>query len=318
VGSRVRDFHTSANGTITYLSLPPHRVRGGHDRSPQSMPGTLFVVSPPIGNLEDITARALRVLQEVAIVAAEDTRRTAGLFARHAISTPTTSLHEHNERGKADALVARLQGGEDVALVSDAGTPTMSDPGAVVIRKAIDAGIRVVPVPGPNAALATLAASGLPSDTFTFLGFPPTRSRERTVWLERLKSAAGTVVFFEAPHRIRETLAQIRLVVGEVPVVLGRELTKVHEEFLRGPISGVLSLLTRPIGEFTVVIDVRQAAGAEVGELAADATLLDEFGELTAASGMNRRQAVNVLARRHRRAPNDIYAAIERAKHTEH
>jgi 16S rRNA (cytidine1402-2'-O)-methyltransferase len=278
------------------------------------MPGTLFVVATPIGNLEDITARALRVLREVAIVAAEDTRRTAHLFARHAISTPTTSLHEHNERGKAEALLVRLRGGEDVALVSDAGTPTMSDPGAVVISKAIEAGIRVVPVPGPNAALAALAASGLPSDTFTFLGFPPTRTRERTEWLERLKAAAGTVVFFEAPHRIRETLSQISLVVGDVPVVLGRELTKVHEEFLRGPISAVLPLLTRPVGEFTVVVDVRHAAGAEVREIAGDATILGEFGELTATSGMNRRQAVNVLARRHRRAPNDIYSAIERAK----
>jgi 16S rRNA (cytidine1402-2'-O)-methyltransferase len=281
------------------------------------MPGTLFVVATPIGNLEDITARALRVLQEVAVVAAEDTRRTARLFARHAISTAMTSLHEHNERGKAETLVVRLLGGEDVALVSDAGTPTMSDPGAIVVRKAIDAGIRVVPVPGPNAALAALAASGLPSDTFTFLGFPPTRSRERTAWLERLKSAPGTVVFYEAPHRIRETLSQVRLVVGDVPVVLGRELTKVHEEFLRGPLSAVLPLLTHPIGEFTVVIDVRHPAEADVGEIAGDATILGEFGELTATSGMNRRQAVNVLARRHRRAPNDIYSAIERAKHAE-
>src|SRR5436190_11684926 len=157
------------------------------------MPGTLFVVATPIGNLEDITARALRVLREVDLIAAEDTRRTAHLLARHAIATPTTSLHEHNESAKSPSLVARLQNGERIALVSDAGTPTVSDPGGRLIRAAIDAGVRVEAIPGPSATLTALAASGIPANTFTFLGFPPTRSTDRRRWLAELGEAGRPV-----------------------------------------------------------------------------------------------------------------------------
>src|SRR5471032_1610536 len=174
------------------------------------MPGTLFVVATPIGNLEDITVRALRVLREVAVIAAEDTRRTAHLLARHAITTSTTSLHEHNEAGKSGAMVARLLGGDDIALVSDAGTPTVSDPGGRLIRAAIDAGIRVEPIPGPSAILAALAASGLPTEAFSFLGFPPTRSKDRKQWFDRVALLRGTIVFFEAPHRIQATLHELQ------------------------------------------------------------------------------------------------------------
>src|SRR6266487_4165061 len=148
------------------------------------MPGTLFVVATPIGNLEDITLRALRVLREVALIAAEDTRRTSHLLARHAIVTPTTSLHEHNERRKSPSLIRRLLTGDDIAIVSDAGTPTISDPGAYLVRLAVDAGIRVEPVPGPSAVMAALSVLGLSTDSFTFLGFPPTRSKDRKLWLE--------------------------------------------------------------------------------------------------------------------------------------
>ena len=179
------------------------------------MPGTLFVVATPIGNLEDITIRALRVLREVAVIAAEDTRRTAHLLARHGISTPTTSLHEHNEAGKSGALVARLQGGDSIALVSDAGTPTVSDPGGRLIRMAIDAGIRVEPVPGPSAVLTALAASGLPTDAFSFVGFPPTRSKDRKSWFDRVAQVRGTIVFFEAPHRIQATLHELHRIFGD-------------------------------------------------------------------------------------------------------
>src|SRR5262245_24920051 len=164
------------------------------------MPGTLFVVATPIGNLEDVTVRALRVLREVSLIAAEDTRRTSRLLARYAIPTPTTSLHEHNERAKSSSLIRRLQEGADVALVSDAGTPGVSDPGGRLIQAAIEAGIRVVPVPGPSAALAALTVSGLSTESFTFLGFPPTRSHDRKLWFDRARSIGGTIVFFEAPH----------------------------------------------------------------------------------------------------------------------
>src|ERR1700730_12460873 len=159
------------------------------------MPGTLFVVATPIGNLEDITGRALRVLREASIIAAEDTRRTAHLLARYAITTPTTSLHEHNEAHKSASLVGRLERGENIALVSDAGTPTISDSGTRLIRAAVDAGIRIEAIPGPSAAIAALAVSGLPSDSFSFLGFPPTRSKARIEWFDRARAIGGTVVF---------------------------------------------------------------------------------------------------------------------------
>src|ERR1700676_1350210 len=225
------------------------------------MPGTLFVVATPIGNLEDITARALRVLREVALIAAEDTRRTAHLLARYAITTPTTSLHEHNEKRKSASLVERLKRGDDIALVSDAGTPTVSDPGGRLIGAAIESGVRVEPIPGPSAALAALVASGLPSDTFLFLGFPPTRSKDRMMWFKALRSAERTVVFFEAPHRIRRTLEELKEEVGDCRVMIGRELTKAHEELVRGPISVVLAHLLIPKGEFTVVADLKTLVG---------------------------------------------------------
>ena len=220
------------------------------------MPGTLFVVATPIGNLEDITARALRVLRQVRLIAAEDTRRTGHLLSRYAIATPTTSFHQHNESAKIGSVIARLERGDEVALVSDAGTPTISDPGQRLIRAAIDAGIRVEPIPGPSAAVTALAASGIAGQTFTFLGFPPTKAKDRADWLEELRSAGRPVVFFEAPHRIKETLSQIARLVGNRQVSIARELTKAHEEFVRGPINDVLERLPPALGEFTVVLDI--------------------------------------------------------------
>lgn len=275
--------------------------------------GTLFVVATPIGNLEDITMRALRVLREVAVIAAEDTRRTAHLLARHAISTKTTSLHEHNEVQKASSLVDRLLAGDSVALVSDAGTPTVSDPGRRLIAAAIEAGVRVEPIPGASAVLAALAASGLPTDGFTFLGFPPTRSNDRSLWFERLIKVGGTVVFFESPHRIRATLEDLARLVGDCPVVVGRELTKTHEQLVRGPISTVLNLLAELRGEFTVVANVGQPIDSTPAT-PSDSEVLAEFGELTITGGLTRRQALTRLSRRHRIAPNQVYLAIERAK----
>jgi 16S rRNA (cytidine1402-2'-O)-methyltransferase len=278
------------------------------------MPGTLFVVATPIGNLEDITARALRVLAEVALIAAEDTRRTANLLTRYAISTPTTSLHEHNEAKKSASLVARLRHGESIALVSDAGTPGISDPGHRLIRDAIDAGVRVEAVPGPNAAVTALAASGLPGDSFTFLGFPPIRSNDRAEWFSELRSAGRTVIFYEAPHRIRQTLEQLLVAVGDCEVVVGRELTKAHEELVRGPISEVLVHLGRPLGEFTVVVDIGHMTYNNRSAAISDADIVTEFGRMTSVDRLTRRQAISAVARKHHRPPNEVYAAIERAK----
>jgi len=274
------------------------------------MPGTLFVVATPIGNLEDITVRALRVLREVALIAAEDTRRTAHLLARHAITTPTTSLHQHNEPVKSAAIIDRLRRGEAVALVSDAGTPTVSDPGSRLIREAIAADIRVEPVPRPSAVLAALTASGFETDSFTFLGFPPTKSKDRNDWFERLAAVGGIVVFFEAPHRIIETLADLRRVAGDCVVSVSRELTKLHEDTVRGPISVITKLITSPIGEYTVVAHVAERAESIVR----DEDVVGEFGEMTARPGVTKRKAVGLLARRHGLPPNRVYALIEAAK----
>jgi 16S rRNA (cytidine1402-2'-O)-methyltransferase len=278
------------------------------------MPGTLFVVATPIGNLEDITARALRVLGEVSLIAAEDTRRTAHLLARYAITTPTTSLHEHNEQKKGASLGERLWNGESIALVSDAGTPTVSDPGYRFIAAAIEAGIRVEPLPGPSAALAALAASGLPTDTFLFLGFPPIKAKDRSKWFDAVRSATRTVVFFEAPHRIRATLEQLLATVGDCKIAVGRELTKAHEELVRGPISDVLNGPLTARGEFTVVVDIGHMTHIVPAEPAGDDEMALEFGVLTKFDKLRRREAIATLARRYGRTPNDVYAAIERGK----
>jgi 16S rRNA (cytidine1402-2'-O)-methyltransferase len=268
------------------------------------MAGTLFVVATPIGNLDDITLRALKILRDVSVIAAEDTRRTAHLLARHAIATPTTSLHEHNEVKKSASLIARLERGDHVALVSDAGTPTVSDPGGRLIREAVAAGIRVEPVPGASAVLAALSVAGLDTDLFTFLGFPPTGSKARKLWFERLRLLSGAVVFFEAPHRIRVTLTDLLEMLGDRHVVIARELTKIHEELVRGPISWVLERLPQPRGEFTVVL--------ELGLMPETKGIL--FGETPDKIPASRRESISALARTLGLSANDVYTALETLK----
>jgi 16S rRNA (cytidine1402-2'-O)-methyltransferase len=201
-----------------------------------------------------------------------------------------------------------------VALVSDAGTPTISDPGQRLIRSAIEAGIRVESIPGPSAALAALAASGLPSDTFTFLGFPPARSKARKEWFDRARAAGGTIVFFEAPHRIRETLTELQENAGDCLVAVGRELTKIHEEWVRGPISTVLPKVGAPTGEFTVVALIGHVTDITHNSLPDGPSILAELGAMTHNSNLSRRAAITALAKQHRIRPNAIYDLIERAK----
>jgi 16S rRNA (cytidine1402-2'-O)-methyltransferase len=278
------------------------------------MPGTLFVVATPIGNLEDITLRALRVLREASVVAAEDTRRTARLLGHFEIRTPQLSLHEHNERGRIRPLLDRLAAGERVALVTDAGTPLVSDPGAELVRAVIAEGHRVEVVPGASAVLAALVGSGLPSESFSFLGFPPPRRQARRAWLAAAGAEPRTVVFFEAPHRIFDTLTDLVETLGDREVAVGRELTKLHEEVLRGPAAGVLARLGPPRGEYTVVM--APAPAAEPGEdqpALDDARAFEEFQALT-AGGSRRREAIATLARRYGRPGREIYAAVERGR----
>jgi 16S rRNA (cytidine1402-2'-O)-methyltransferase len=225
----------------------------------------LYLVATPIGNLEDISLRALRILREVALIAAEDTRHTRKLLAHHAIHTRLVSLHEHNERARTAELIARLLAGDAVALVSDAGTPALSDPGAGLISAAVETGVRVIPVPGPSAFLPALVVSGLPTVPVTFLGFLPTASGDRKRALESAQTLEHTVVLYEAPHRILATLRALEEAWGNRRVAVARELTKVHEEVFRGRLSEAIQHFTRnrPRGEFTLVVEGAGARRAE-------------------------------------------------------
>ena len=216
------------------------------------MSGTLYLVATPIGNLEDITLRALRVLREVDLIACEDTRHTRKLLSHYEISKPTVSYHEHNERERAADLIEKLRAGLNIALVSDAGTPLVSDPGFRLVRDSIDEGIAVVPIPGPSALVTALAASGLATSEFTFAGFLPARRHARRARLAELAPLRSTLVFYEAPHRIKETLADARDVLGNRQSVVARELTKLHEQFIRGALSEIE--ITEARGEIVLLI----------------------------------------------------------------
>jgi 16S rRNA (cytidine1402-2'-O)-methyltransferase len=218
--------------------------------------GTLYIVSTPIGNREDITLRALRLLKEVDLIAAEDTRHT-GLLLRHfGIQTPLTSYFEGNESRKKEFILSKLMQGERVALVSDAGTPGISDPGFRLIQTAAENRIAVVPVPGPSAVIAALSVSGLPTDAFLFKGFLPHKSKKREDWLKQLEGVRETLIFYESPHRLSETLSDIFEILGDREMVLTRELTKIYEEVLRGKVSEIQSQIgeRKLKGEITLVI----------------------------------------------------------------
>ncbi len=232
--------------------------------------GTLYLVATPIGNLEDITMRALRVLREVRLIAAEDTRHTRKLLTHFSIPTPSISYHEHSPQARRDALLAALSEG-DVALVSDAGTPAISDPGQDLVREALAAGFPVVPIPGAVAAISALIASGLPTDTFTFLGFLPRKPAERRAALEGIRGEPRTLILYEAPHRLPALLDDLITVLGDRQMTAARELTKLHEEWLRGSISTIRAHYTThtPRGEYTLVIagaDASQAVTTPPGE----------------------------------------------------
>jgi len=274
--------------------------------------GTLYVVATPIGNLEDITYRAVRVLREADVIACEDTRHTAKLLAHYGIEKPTVSYHEHNEAARAEELVEKLEQGTNVAQVSDAGMPGISDPGYRVIRLAIERGIQVVPVPGPAAAIAALAASGLPTDSFQFLGFLPARSGERRTTLESLRDAQQTTVVYEAPHRVVEAMRDIVEILGaERQVVVARELTKIHEEFLRGSAAGVLEQLQRREvkGEITLVIG-KSAGPARNSKK----NVAERLQEIMREQKLDENAALKVLAKEQGISKSEAYRELQRVR----
>ncbi len=278
------------------------------------MPGTLYLVATPIGNLADITHRAIEVLTNVALIACEDTRHTRKLLQHYGIATKTISYHEHNEQERARQLIDLLREGKDVAVVSDAGTPSISDPGFRLVRAAIENDVSVVPVPGPSALIAALVAAGLPTDEFFFGGFLPARSNARRTKLTELRSVPATLVFYEAPHRLAETLNDALEVLGEREAVVARELTKLHEEIKRGRLSDLAEYYSNEDarGEIVLLIDRTLLEGEVTKEVASVGLLVDQFER----DGLDHRAALKKAARELKLSRAEAYRRLlaERGK----
>lgn len=256
--------------------------------------GTLYIIATPIGNLEDITLRAVRILKEADLIAAEDTRHTKKLLDRYGIETPLTSYHDHNKEEKAPVIVARLLEGKSVALVSDAGTPGISDPGYFLINLAVHEGVPVAPIPGATAAIAALSISGLPTDRFVFEGFLPSKHTARLKRLEDLSTEDRTLVFYEAPHRVIQALEDILSVFGDRKAVLTRELTKIHEEVVRGALSEILDHVKKGTvkGEFTITVH-----GATESPKQADINPQEYLENLMLHRGLSKKEAIATAAK---------------------
>jgi 16S rRNA (cytidine1402-2'-O)-methyltransferase len=279
------------------------------------MPASLFVVATPIGNLEDITLRALSTLKRVTLIAAEDTRRTGILLRHFGITTATTSFHEHNERQKLPQLLQKLAAGHDLALVSDAGTPVVADPGQRLIAAAIEQGFAVIPIPGPSAILAALVASGLAADSFLFAGFAPARSNDRNKWLAAISMEQRPVIFFEAPHRIRKTLTAISEVLVDRPISVCRELTKLHEEVIRISSNDAKALQITEKGEFSIVVGQRTSIAGQA-QVPSDSDIYSYFCQLTNNDGLGRRAALAQTADKFGLSTNEAYSMVERFKNS--
>lgn len=272
------------------------------------MSGTLYVVATPIGNLEDITLRAINVLKEVDFVIAEDTRHTLKLLNHLEISKPLISYYKQNEHIKAEGILDRIEAGESVALVSDAGTPGISDPGEVIIKEAITRNIAVVPIPGACAFVNALVASGLSSNHFYFEGFLPVNKKEKCDRLEEIKYINSTLIFYEAPHKLLKTLSDIKEVLGDRKVVLAREITKIHEEFIRGNISEVLEKLPEEIkGEFVILLDGSEFTEAEVKMQELNSLSLEEHYKFYESKGLDKKEIIKQIAKDRNVPKNEIY-----------
>jgi 16S rRNA (cytidine1402-2'-O)-methyltransferase len=272
--------------------------------------GCLYIISTPIGNLEDITYRAVRVLKEADWIACEDTRTTKRLLDHYGVQTRLLSYHEHNEANRTEELTDRLQQGETGALVSDAGTPLVSDPGYRIVRAAVETGIRVEALPGPSALLAGLVVSGLPTDQFHFAGFLPNKQGQRARLLESLRDEAATLVFYEAPHRILDSLDDVAATLGEREMVVARELTKIHEEVLRGTAAQIRAdLAARDMirGEFVVMI-------AKASEPVHDDTPPEDAVALLMSAGIDRMEAMKTVARQRGLSKRDVYKLVSGPK----
>jgi 16S rRNA (cytidine1402-2'-O)-methyltransferase len=293
---------------------------------PDTLAPGLYLVATPIGNLGDITLRALDVLKNADRIACEDTRQTQKLLNHYGIATPTISYHEHNERERATKLIEELKAGARIAVVSDAGTPGISDPGSVLVREAIAAGVPVIPIPGASAVLCALIASGLPTDEFRFIGFLPEKAGARRTRLEEIarqtRESAETLILYEAPHRVADTIADLEAVFGPVlRIVAARELTKLHEEFLRGSISEVRAQLAgrdRIRGEFVVLIEAPTSTttlgAAGLPHLGTGESISDQIKRLQTESNLDQKEALKRLARESGKSKSELYRELQRER----
>ncbi|HEX7729844.1 MAG TPA: 16S rRNA (cytidine(1402)-2'-O)-methyltransferase [Terracidiphilus sp.] len=286
----------------------------------------LYLVATPIGNLGDITLRALDVLRAADLIACEDTRQTQKLLNHFAVDARTVSYHMHNERERSAELVEAITSGKRVALVSDAGTPGINDPGGWLVTEAIAAGVAVIPIPGANAALAALIASGLTTEEFVYLGFLPEKAGARRTRLEDLaaqpRATAQTLIFYEAPHRILETLADVEAAFGDLPrAAVGRELTKLHEEFLRGPVSEIrrsLAARDRVRGEFVLLLEAPARSASQLGAPGLDSETRENIGarvaRMQAEEGLDEKDALKRLARETGQSKSELYRELQRER----
>ncbi|HEX2917465.1 MAG TPA: 16S rRNA (cytidine(1402)-2'-O)-methyltransferase [Edaphobacter sp.] len=291
------------------------------DESSLPLAPGLYLVATPIGNLQDITLRALDVLTRADLIACEDTRQTQKLLNHFGVTTRTESLHEHNEHERSARIVEELRSGKRIAVVSDAGMPGISDPGSILAQAAIAAGIAVIPIPGANAALSALVASGLPTSEFRFIGFLPEKAGQRRTRIEELAETAttpaSTWMFYEAPHRILETLADFEAVFGpDLQVVVARELTKIHEEFLRGPVADVrkeMETRDRVRGEITLLVKAEPRVAAESGAQGHQ-TIAERVAQLCAQPDVDEKEALKQLAREMGRSKSELYRELQRER----
>ena len=277
--------------------------------------GVLYVVATPIGNLEDMTLRAIKILKSVQLVAAEDTRRTGILLRHFDITTPILSVHEHNEKARVERIAGRLAKGESVALVTDAGTPGISDPGAALVAAVRAEGFTVEPIPGANAVAAAISASGITSHGFIFLGFPPIRGKDRKTWFADLTEGATKrlVVFFEAPHKLLKTLGELDTYVKR-PIIIGREITKLHEEFAAGTPKELIQHFASPHGEFTVLVPPESPSDRSL-EAVSDEVVLTMFGQITdIGAAASKREVAREVGERLGLTARQVYEIVERNK----
>ena len=281
------------------------------------MPGTLYLVATPIGNLEDITLRALRILKEVSLIACEDTRQTSKLLRHYQIDRPTISYHEHNEHERTPQLIARLAAGESIALVSDAGTPAISDPGSILVREAIKNQLPVVPIPGVSALITGLVGSGLPTEEFLFVGFLPSRSGQRRKQLTALADMRATLVFYESPYRITQTLSDALEILGSRPAAIARELTKLHEQFLRGTLAELLDSLEQQPARGEMVLLIEGASEEAAPKIESEVDLLAAVEAKMQEENLDKMSALKLVARSLGISKSEAYRRILTTKNSD-